>query len=375
MAGLAKSPDLAIEPSDSHAADIPRIHINDLPDPPSHWRAMERHPHGEGFRKAAQLEYDALEKKETWKIIDRPEGAEIIPVKWMFTYKTDPDGYLMKYKARIVVRDDLQFSNVEDVYAATLASKVFRVLMALVAAFDLQTRQLNAVNAFLNAENDENVYCHMPDEYRLKGKVLKLIKVLYDQRKSPLLWLRILTSKCIDLGLIPVPEESCLFTDKKGLFMFFYVDDIVFAFPKHRKRVAEALIERLKAMFECRDLGEVKFFLGVRVIKTVNFIYLIQNAYVDKLVKEYEIKMRGKIQTPLSYLSNLKPFEGEIDLSLLHEYRKKVESICYSATITRPDIAKAVSKLAQFLINSDPNHLFGCGSLYSLPSCNEISRD
>jgi hypothetical protein len=75
----------------------------------------------------------------------------------------------------------------QDVYAVTLVSKVFRVLMTLVAAFNLKTRQLNAINAFLNAHNDELIYCQMPDDYRLDEKVIKVIRALYEQRKSPLL--------------------------------------------------------------------------------------------------------------------------------------------------------------------------------------------
>ena len=38
-------------------------------------------------------------------------------------------------------------------------------------------------------------------------------------------------------------------------------------------------------------------------------------------------------------------------------YRKKVGSICYPAVITRPDIAKAASKLSEFLTNPGPDHL------------------
>jgi hypothetical protein len=75
----------------------------------------------------------------------------------------------------------------QDVYATTLASKVFRILMILVAAFDLKTRQLNAINAFLNAHNDELIYCQMSDDYRLDEKVIKIIRALYEQRKSSLL--------------------------------------------------------------------------------------------------------------------------------------------------------------------------------------------
>ncbi len=86
-----------------------------------------------------------------------------------------------------MIRDDLQMIDPQDVYAVTLVSKVFRVLMTLVAAFNLKTRQLNAINAFLNAHNDELIYCQMPDDYRLDEKVIKVIRALYEQRKSPLL--------------------------------------------------------------------------------------------------------------------------------------------------------------------------------------------
>jgi hypothetical protein len=105
----------------------------------------------------------------------------------VFTYKNDSDDYLIKYKAHIVIRNDLQNADPQNVYAATLASKVFRVLMTLVADYSLKTRQLDAINAFLNAHNDELVYCQMPDDYRLNDKCYRVIKALYDQRKSPLL--------------------------------------------------------------------------------------------------------------------------------------------------------------------------------------------
>jgi hypothetical protein len=85
------------------------------------------------------------------------------------------------------MKDDLQNVDSQNVYAATLTSKIFRMLMTLVIAFHLKTRQLNVVNAFLNAHNDELVYCQMSDEYRLNEKCYKIIRALYDQRKSLLL--------------------------------------------------------------------------------------------------------------------------------------------------------------------------------------------
>lgn len=52
---------------------------------------------------------------------------------WVFTYKFDKDGYLVKFKARLVVCGDLQPTTGQDNYAATLAARVFRCLIAIAA--------------------------------------------------------------------------------------------------------------------------------------------------------------------------------------------------------------------------------------------------
>ncbi len=192
-----------------------RIHISTLPSSSAQWRAMLRHFHDEEFRKAAQMKFDAINSRDTWKIMNKSsisDHQKIISLKWIFIYKNDSNDYLTKYKARIVMRNDLQNADSQDVYAATLTSKVFRMLMTLMIAFHLKTRQLDVVNAFLNAHNDESIYCQMSDDYRLDDKCYKVIKALYDQRKSSLLWLRILIIKCLELRLKFISEKSCLFT-------------------------------------------------------------------------------------------------------------------------------------------------------------------
>jgi hypothetical protein len=87
-----------------------------------------------------------------------------------------------------VIRDDLQkVNNAQNVYAATLASKIFRMMMTLVADFHFKIKQLDAVNVFLNVFNDEKIYCHLSNEYKQFKKILKLLRALYEQRKSSLL--------------------------------------------------------------------------------------------------------------------------------------------------------------------------------------------
>ncbi len=85
--------------------------------------------------------------------------------------------------------------------------------------------------------------------------------------------------------------------------MFFYVDDIVFAYRVDRKHVAELLISKLKDIFEMRDLDTLKFFLRMQVIQRFDVIYLVQDAYAEKLIKKYEISINQKTSILLSYQS------------------------------------------------------------------------
>jgi hypothetical protein len=53
--------------------------------------------------------------------------------------------------------------------------------------------------------------------------------------------------------------------------MFFYVDDIVFAYRIDKKHVAELLISKLKDIFEMRNLDILKFFLEMRVFNDLTW--------------------------------------------------------------------------------------------------------
>jgi len=90
---------------------------------------------------------------------------DIIPVTWVFIYKFNTNGYLIKFKARLCVRGDLQRLSEKDIYIVTLAAKIFRAIMAIVAAFNLKTWQCNIVNAFANSLINKTVYIEFPDGF------------------------------------------------------------------------------------------------------------------------------------------------------------------------------------------------------------------
>ncbi len=250
-----------------------KFHISNLSKSSLHWRIMLRHSHVKKFLKAAQIKYDVIETKRIWEIVDKRNDYKLIFLKWIFLYMFDFNDFFFKYKARIVIRDDLQkVNNVQNVYAATFASKIFRMMMTFVADFHFKIRQLNVVNVFLNVFKDEKIYCHMSNEYKQLKKILKLFWALYDQRKSFLLWLRILIDKCIEFELNFISDEFCLFFDDNEILMFFYVNDIVFAFTASRKKNAENLIRRLKDIFDMKNLNLLNFFLDVRILQKFDTI-------------------------------------------------------------------------------------------------------
>jgi hypothetical protein len=48
-------------------------------------------------------------------------GEYLLLLMWVFTYKFDNNGYLIRYKARFYGRGDLQYTE-EDTYATTLVA-------------------------------------------------------------------------------------------------------------------------------------------------------------------------------------------------------------------------------------------------------------
>ncbi len=282
---------------------------------------------------------------------------KLISLKWIFIYKSDFDDFLFKYKARIVIRDDLQkINNAHNVYAATFASKIFRMMMILIADFHFKIRQLNVVNVFLNVFNDKKIYCHMLNEYKQLKKILKLLRALYDQKNSLLLWLRILIDKCIEFELNSIFDELSLFSNDNEILMFFYVNDIVFAFIASREKDAKNLLRRLKNIFDMRNLNSLNFFLDVRFLQKLDTIWLIQNFYMNKLIKNYVINIEYKATTFLLYQS-LMSYIDDVNQERIHIYRQKVKSICYFVIITQSNIIKAASELTRHFINFDSKHL------------------
>lgn len=299
-----------------------------------------------------------MEQQGTFKPVNRPKAGsrkQILLLIWVFSYKFNQDGYLVKYKARLCIRGDLQKVNSKDTYAATLAVQVFRALIAITAAYNLEAKQLDAINAFVNSLLDEEVYCECPPGFEYLGPCLKVLRALYGLRRSPRLWYNEFTKTLKELGMHQVTGQLCLFTNR-SVILFFYVDDIVLI-GRNLKEIEDfqkALISR----YEMRDLGNLQWFLGIRIIRDRpnRRIWLSQDAYIEKLITKFNLESHRPIYTPLP-ANKLIPNEGQATLQEIHAFQQRVGSIMYAAVVTRADTAYAVNLLSRFLLNPSYKHL------------------
>jgi hypothetical protein len=342
--------------------DPTRVYRDNLPPPPRHWKALKYHAHGKQFEAAAVAEFNSCWEKGTFASPDivAENTADAVPLMWVFTYKFDEDGYLLKYKARLVVRGDLQ-EQYGDTYAATLAARLFRALMALACAFNLKAMQYDVPNAFLNALLDRTLYVSTPDGFQDKyGPILHLLRALYGLKEAPRLWALHFQASLRKLGLHPVQGFPCLWMNDR-VILFFYVDDIIILYHPEYKEDFEKLERQLIKLYNLRQIGDVKWFLGIRVERVLasRQLYLVQDAFINKVCTEFDlIRADGRYpSTPLSSASRLAPYDGISELSNTKTYQRLVGSLAYIEVMTRPDVAHAHSVLARFLTNPGPIHL------------------
>jgi hypothetical protein len=339
-----------------------RIHRRDLPEPPKRWKQLQTHLYKLQFKNAAEKEYSTLREQGTFSQASTHEvKGQVLPMMWVFTYKFDEDGYLEKFKARLVVRGDLQISGHTDTYAATLAARVFRALMAIAAYFDLDIYQFDAINAFTNAFIDETIYVKYPEGFEVKNQCLKVLRALYGLPRSPLLWHKELSRTLVlKLGLRPTAESPCLFTNSK-LIVFFYVDDIVVLSHPDNQSAYDDFRSGLLDAYQMREMGELKWFLGIRVLRDrgERKIWLCQDSYITKIAQRFgKTKLEGSGRGPKTPMSTepLLPFNGIATEYEIHSYQQKTGSITYSTAISRPDTAYATKTLAEANKNPGPEH-------------------
>jgi hypothetical protein len=347
-------------------ARLDNLRIVDLPRAPKRWSDVKGHMFEKEFRQAEVDHLKSHEATNSWEIVDKQMAKDlnckILGTMWVYVYKENEDSTLKKCKARLVVRGDQEAKVYEDTYAATLAARTFRILMALTAKYDLDAIQLDIVNAFMNAEVQRNVFVEIPQGFRKEpeSRCYRLNRAMYGLRQSPLLWQKHITRTFEALGFTIIPQEPCVMI-KDDLILFFYVDDIGMLFPKGRRAVVEEILAQLRSKYDVTGGEELEWFLGVRVLRDRKRrkLWLSQTAYCDKMFAQHaDERQQGvgpqKYFTPLYENADLNQSLEKVPHATREKFQRRTGAAQYAASVTRPDIAFAAARLARH--NHNPSH-------------------
>lgn len=100
----------------------------------------------------------------------------------------------------------------------------------------------------------------------------------------------------------------------------------------------------LDQQFKIKDLDELKFFLGLEVLKTKTDIYLNQKKYTLGILTNIGFLKRKPATTPMDCKLKLSRDSGE-PLKKILQYKRLIGRLLY-LTSTRPDICFVVQQLS-----------------------------
>lgn len=312
-----------------------------------------------GWRNAMIEEMNALDGNDTWNLVNLPIGKKAIGSKWVFTVKFNPNGSVARLKARLVAKGYAQIygEDYSDTFFPVVQLTSVRLFISMAATHNWPLHQLDIKNAFLHGDLQEEVYMEQPPGFVAQGesgKVCHLRKSLYGLKQSPRAWFGKFSLAVERFGMQKSKFDHSIFykQSKTGIILLVvYVDDIVIT--GNDAAGISSLKTFLHSQFQTKDLGLLKYVLGIEVAKSRKGIFLSQRKYVLDLLSETGKLGSKPASTPM--IPNLQlTKEGKL-LEDPGRYRRLVGKLNY-LTITRPDIAYSVSVVRQYMSNPTDNH-------------------
>ncbi|KAA0050612.1 reverse transcriptase [Cucumis melo var. makuwa] len=211
------------------------------------------------WKNAVMEEMKTLEKNKTWEICILPKGHKTVGCKWMFSLKYKADGTLDRHKARLVAKGFTQTYGID--YSETFSS----------------VAKLNTVRVLLSVAMNKG-YSQGHSGHTLFTKVFKIRKII---------------------------------------ILIVYVDDIVLTGDDQTE--ISQLKQRMGDEFEIKDLGNLKYFLGMEVARSKEGISVSQRKYTLDLLTETGMLGCRPADTSIEFNCKLGNSDNQVPIDKEHQ--------------------------------------------------------
>ena len=132
---------------------------------------------------AMKKEIESLRKNDVWELADLPKGRKAVGSKWVLKIKTDAEGSMERFKARLVAQGFSQKPGIDydETFSPVARFESVRTVIALAVQTDLK----------LNGDLKDEVYMKQPEGFVVKGQehlVYKLKRGIYGLKQSSRCW-------------------------------------------------------------------------------------------------------------------------------------------------------------------------------------------
>ncbi|CAL2241744.1 unnamed protein product [Prunus armeniaca] len=233
----------------------------------------------------------ALEENNTWSLVPLLAGHHPIGCKWVFNIKYNSDGSIERYKARLVAKGFTQREGIDytETFAHVAKFITVRCLLTIAYVRNGPLHQMDVHNAFLHGNLHEEVYMLPPPRYRRQGEhtVCRLHKSLYGLKQASRSWFRKFSSAIQNIGFFQSKAYYSMFTQTHGksfTVILLYVDDMIIT--GNDDDAIRDLKHFLSTCFQIKDLGPLKYFIGVEIARSKYSISFCQRKYTLDILED-----------------------------------------------------------------------------------------
>ncbi|GKE21273.1 retrovirus-related pol polyprotein from transposon TNT 1-94 [Tanacetum coccineum] len=152
-----------------------------------------------------QDQLNQFERLQVWELVPRPEGKNVITLKWLWKNKCDAENIIVWNKTRLMAKGYWQEEGIdfEESFATVARLEAVRMFIAYAAQKNITIFQMDVKTDFLNGPLKEEVYVSQPKGFidpEFPDHVYRLKKALYGLKQAPRAWYDKLSSFLIEHG-------------------------------------------------------------------------------------------------------------------------------------------------------------------------------